>query len=784
MKQEYGKKICSTLICCSLLITAVPMGNSVISEAQVVQSQTADYIEQHSLHRVDEVTDQGLIRSYLEDAQGDVYTEDSHTEDNSLVDRLISKKAESLPTSYDLRDYGMTTPIKDQGVGGACWSFGAVKSMESNALMTGMAVGEPDYSESHLAWFAYHPSMDTSDPMYQDGLSIASTEGSTAAYDYGGSALLAMFNLAPWSGAAKESVAPYQADTSSELNSMSATMATSESLRYVSSAHMQNAEWLDDYMVQDQGYYYNNVNTIIPEIKQSVMEHGAMDISVYFDSSYIKKTTGGGTSYCQTRYTTPSTAVNNANHCITVVGWDDNYAASNFKKAPSKGNGAWLIANSYGDDYGDAGYFWLSYYDKSICDCVSFQVESADNYNHIYQYDGGGWGDVIADRVTMKEGNIFTAQQDAAQQVSAVSFYTVENDQSFTIQVYRDIPEDASDPTAGQLISDCTISETESYSGYHTVNLAQPVSVEAGERFGIVVSYLSSNSQMVYLPVEGTTQTSEDYLLTQDYSSDQGQSFLYIDTTDGGGDYQWVDSSKYGYNNVCVKAFAQDTEKADVLPTADPTLMTATPDPQQTDSAIEQPTPTTQVGTGGQGYVTAVPSDGPYTSLSPVVSVSPSPSPTATAKVAGTTSTSTVKKGQKLTKGKLIYQITSVQSGKRSVTLKGTTSRTITSVKIPARIVWKGQYYKVTAISSGALARCSRLKKVTIGSQVNRIGRKAFYRCRHLNRLVIRSRKLTQKKTGAKAFTTGCQKGHVSVPKERSSQYRKLLKVRGLMYYI
>lgn len=36
-----------------------------------------------------------------------------------------------------------------------------------------------------------------------------------------------------------------------------------------------------------------------------------------------------------------------ANHCVTIVGWDDNYPRDNFANRPS-GDGAWLIANSYG----------------------------------------------------------------------------------------------------------------------------------------------------------------------------------------------------------------------------------------------------------------------------------------------------------------------------------------------------------------------------------------------------------------------------------------------------
>lgn len=54
--------------------------------------------------------------------------------------------------------------------------------------------------------------------------------------------------------------------------------------------------------------------------------------------------------------------LSSSSHAIEIVGWDDNYSTSNFSSTanPHK-NGAWLCKNSYGTDYGDGGFFWLSY---------------------------------------------------------------------------------------------------------------------------------------------------------------------------------------------------------------------------------------------------------------------------------------------------------------------------------------------------------------------------------------------------------------------------------------
>ncbi len=56
-----------------------------------------------------------------------------------------------LPASYDLRDYQLSTSVKNQDPLGTCWAFAATAAVESNYLLkTGVA---PDFSEKHLAYF-------------------------------------------------------------------------------------------------------------------------------------------------------------------------------------------------------------------------------------------------------------------------------------------------------------------------------------------------------------------------------------------------------------------------------------------------------------------------------------------------------------------------------------------------------------------------------------------------------------------------------------------------------
>lgn len=73
-----------------------------------------------------------------------------------------------------------------------------------------------------------------------------------------------------------------------------------------------------------------------------------------------------------------------------------------------------------------------------------------------------------------------------------------------------------------------------------------------------------------------------------------------------------------------------------------------------------------------------------------------------------------------------------------------------TKIKIPLTVKAKGRKYKVASIAAGAFKKAPRLKQVIISGNVRKIGKKAFYRCKKLRVVEIRSSKL--KKLGSKSF--------------------------------
>lgn len=119
-----------------------------------------------------------------------------------------------------------------------------------------------------------------------------------------------------------------------------------------------------------------------------------------------------------------------------------------------------------------------------------------------------------------------------------------------------------------------------------------------------------------------------------------------------------------------------------------------------------------------------------------------------------------------------------------TVTLGGKTFQ-VTSVapsvfknnkKIKSAVIGKN----VTAIGSSAFAGCTKLTKVTIGANVRKIGKNAFYGCKKLKSVTVKTKKLTKKTVGSKAFKGIHAKAVVRVPKAKAKSYKSLFKGKGM----
>ena len=92
----------------------------------------------------------------------------------------------------------------------------------------------------------------------------------------------------------------------------------------------------------------------------------------------------------------------------------------------------------------------------------------------------------------------------------------------------------------------------------------------------------------------------------------------------------------------------------------------------------------------------------------------------------------------------------------------------------------KNKVFKVTEIASGAFKNSKKLKSVTIGTNVEKIGGKAFYKCKKLKKVKVKTKLLTKKSVGSGAFKGIHPNAKVKVPKKKLKDYQKIFKARGV----
>lgn len=339
-------------------------------------------------------------------------------------------KATVLPEKYDLRTYGYVTNVRNQGSIGACWTFSTYASLESTLKKLSGKVF--DFSEIHMSVY-----------------------NGEVAYNDGGNNTIAAAYLVSGKGPILESEAPYP-----------------------NPAVVSNINVRDNlktkYRVKDIIFLPSREHSLDnDEIKKAIISYGAVSSSYYDNSSYY--TYNGQTSYYN-KYTSI------ANHAITIIGWDDNFSKSNFKVvAPA--DGAFLVKNSWGSNWGDNGYFYISYYDMSLgydSNAVFYDIEDINSYKNMYSHtDKSPYAYYPVQSSIAAAGNRFTAKE--KEYISAVGFYTFSQNVAYEIWIDKIV--------SGNITKVATkvASGTLAQGGYHTIKLQSQVEVAAGQEFMVWV---------------------------------------------------------------------------------------------------------------------------------------------------------------------------------------------------------------------------------------------------------------------------------------------------------
>lgn len=404
---------------------------------------------------------------------------------NTLTTADTSELTTVVPTKYDLRTKDRVSLVRNQGSYGTCWAFAAISAMESSLLPERSQL----YSVDHMTM---------------------SNAFNVNQYD-GGEYTMGMAYLAAWQGPVYESDDPYGDDE------------TDSSLSPV--AHVQQMRIID-------GKDYEGIKT-------AVFKYGGVQTSLY---STLKSSSSSSRYYNSDTYGYCYIGTEKPNHDVVIIGWDDNYSKDNFP-VELEGDGAFICQNSWGEDFGENGVFYVSYYDTNIGthNVVYTGIEEVDNYDHIYQSDLCGWvGKMGYDKEDIYGANVFTAE--SAETIEAASFYATGANTEYQIYIVKNFENENS--FSNMRIAASGVLEQ---AGYYTVNFDDPVNVEAGERYAVVL-YIKTPDVDHPLAIE--YDTGDKSLHTIDL--EDGEGYISYNGT------KFINVKEKQDCNLCIKAFTND----------------------------------------------------------------------------------------------------------------------------------------------------------------------------------------------------------------------------------
>lgn len=375
---------------------------------------------------------------------------------------------EALPEKYDGYENKKLPDIRSQGKEGACWAFATMAALEMD-MITNQGYGKDiDLSELQLVYFTSH---DYTDPK---GCRADKHIADDNYADNGGNDSIAYNALMNNIGPVEEKFVPYTLGNVSSLDE-----------KYLLN---NNAIAVKDV------YLINTDNREL--IKQAIKKHGAVTASLWADLKNGFSDNEGNKYFSKYSYTNNafySNVYDRTNHMVSIVGWDDKFSKSNFVEGwQPEGDGAWLCRNSWGlDDYGLNGYFWMSYYDKSLKagEYVAAYTTDKDAYDNVYSYVSGAKSGTIKGKEGGIEKYSVDYNVDTGERIEAVAVEVANTNAQITVSV-----------TDGSESSNGSFSNVSP--GVYTIKLNQPIDITSAKKVTLTVSIKAPENEKVKIPVE------------------------------------------------------------------------------------------------------------------------------------------------------------------------------------------------------------------------------------------------------------------------------------------
>ncbi len=436
--------------------------------------------------------------------------------DGSEMDYEILSKDSELPEFYtsdqvDNKDY--ITPVRNQGYTALCWNFAALGAVESDLLIhhDDLSVKTLNLSEKHGAYYNMHKSVGSADggidSDYRE-FEFFGDDGYLSKYDtsylsVGGVTDYCLSLLTSWKGPVVDK------------DNDSIHVIKGQNEMYTQNADKPSAPYSNAFCHVQSVLEVPATSKNRDIIKRLIMEHGSVTASICADDEYW---TGKKVAlYDYKKYGNG----NYADHEILIVGWNDDYPAENFITRPDS-DGAFICKNSWGENYGASGYFYLSYEDKILCNNNVAAYDCAmpgDNnwYDRNYQY--AGYLTHIKDPIVDQKNVVYMYDKNNAaygmwfspkedEKLSAIGYFSMTTMTSDKVTIYS-LPESDEDETdefydlRNQNNVLITIDCKSITGGYHTFPLKESITVKKGKKYFVSITpgneqYLAYEKAMDY----------------------------------------------------------------------------------------------------------------------------------------------------------------------------------------------------------------------------------------------------------------------------------------------
>lgn len=237
------------------------------------------------------------------------------------VARLLGS---SLVSSYNLQDViPENVVVRDQQQTNTCWAFAAISSLETNLALknykNGISPIVYNFSERHMEY--------ATSRTFSDGINIGSFNREVGS---GSNYYVSSAYLTNGTGAINENQMVFENNENSislsEIQGKTVTTQVYDTIEFPTEEPTTVTQ------------------SMINQIKEHIMNNGSVFACVHgaqrYSNCYNNDT---GALYCD------GTESNcQADHAVSIIGWDDDYGVLNFNKEPSK-PGAWIIKNSWGE---------------------------------------------------------------------------------------------------------------------------------------------------------------------------------------------------------------------------------------------------------------------------------------------------------------------------------------------------------------------------------------------------------------------------------------------------